>query len=166
MRFKQDCEPLLGPGRHAMSLSELKRLCVIDFPDSSSRPSLFKKLEKLVSKYECEGIPCDIWIDGSFVSSRKEPNDIDLLVQIDADVAERLTPSQMVLVDDTDLGSYDGLDSYVDTVYPRGHELAEKLEDDDRTWAKLFGVGHDDRLLKGIAILRVLETDVGLRLRR
>ena len=118
-----------------------------------------------MAKYEAEGIPCDIWVDGSFVSSRLEPNDIDLLVQIDADVAERLNEDQMLLIDNTDMGAYDGLDSFVDTVYPRGHELADKLEDDDRSWGKLFGVGHDDRLLKGIAILRVLETDVGLRLR-
>lgn len=167
LKFKFDHMPLLAPGRHQLSFADIQTLCVSNFGHSRHRQALFLHLEEFVQRYLRLQLPCEIWIDGSFMTEKPDPSDVDVLVQLDADVAERLTAEQRLLIDETNDGVFlPHVDSFVDTIYPRGHLLREGLDDGDRTWAEQFGLENSDRYLKGIAVIALWETDVGLRLRR
>lgn len=166
MKFKYDHMPLLAPGRHKMAFADVQQLCVTMFDGNRQREVLYHHLEEFVQAYLRLQLPCEIWIDGSFMTEKPDPSDVDVLVQIDADVAERLSPEQRLLIDDTNDGAFlPHIDSFVDTIYPRGHSMRDGLDDGEKTWAEQFGLENSDRYLKGIAIVTLWETDVGLRLR-
>ena len=70
-----------------MSFSDLRqrltRLLVEPFPNQARRELLLDNLFVLLEKIEAEGgasIFSEFWIDGSFVTKKEEPNDIDIVV--------------------------------------------------------------------------------------
>ena len=80
----------------------------------------------------------------------------------------KFTSYQKELVDALGDGSYDGsynerIDSFVFTCLRRDHPEFEAVEDERSEWARLYSVEHGDFWLKGVAVLRPGETDVGLR---
>jgi hypothetical protein len=163
LRYKFDYPPLLAPGRHYMTLAQLERMCVHSFNYRPSREALFVNLERFVQDFLLAKLPCEIWVDGSFLTEKPDPQDVDVVAILDAEVAEALTPAQRVLVDTANEPDYlPGIDSFVDTLYPHGHPM---IVDDDRTWGEQYGLENGDQWLKGFAVLRLWETDVGLRIR-
>ena len=80
---KVDAEPLLTVGPHAFDLQLLEEVTVKDFNGSKRRAKLFKSLESLVSELDNEAASCELWIDGSFLTKKAEPEDIDLTIVID-----------------------------------------------------------------------------------
>ena len=62
----------LRPGIHEFSLSEIKE----KYAFNPHRLTLFKDLEKVVKILKSAGI-LDIYLDGSFLSDKESPNDID-----------------------------------------------------------------------------------------
>ena len=165
--LKFDHQPLLAAGRHYLDLSELQRIGVYAFAERAKRERLYYALEELVQRFLREGIPCEMWIDGSFLTEKPEPDDIDVAVKIDLDVSENLNASQRLLVDDANEAEYiQGIDSFVFVSYPRGHDLYGSDLDERETWAEQFGMEHAQVWCKGLAVLRLGETSVGLRIRR
>lgn len=63
----------LPPGEHLASLHEIEQVYGLS---TDQRKTLMKGLLNAVSNLEAAGIRT-IWINGSFVTSKKEPNDID-----------------------------------------------------------------------------------------
>lgn len=63
----------LPPGEHLTSLHEIEQVYGLS---TDQRKTLMKGLLNAVSNLEAAGIRT-IWINGSFVTSKKEPNDID-----------------------------------------------------------------------------------------
>jgi hypothetical protein len=165
--FKYDHPPLLGPGRHCLSLSDIEHLCVKDFQASSTRQKLFDSLGKMVNDFNGLNIPCDMLLDGSFFTEKIDPKDVDVAVRIDVDFHDTLNQIQNNLIDLANTESYiDGIDSYVYVAYPRDHPLYNSGIDEKETWAEMWGCEHSKKWLKGLAILRLGESDVGLRIRR
>ena len=67
-------------------------------------------------------------------------------------------------MDDLSDGGYnDRIDSFTFTALSRDHPEFALGEADDQDWARLFNVEHGDTWLKGVAVIRVGENDVGLR---
>jgi hypothetical protein len=76
--------PLLPMGLHEMDLDELRRLCVDGFPTSTNRRYLADAFEELVDALvEC-GLSCEIWVNGSFLTSKLDPADLDVVFIFDA----------------------------------------------------------------------------------
>lgn len=147
-----------------MSLPQVERMCVTALGNRPSRVKHFINLERFVQDFLVARIPCEVWVDGSFLTEKPDPDDVDIVALLNADVADALTSDQRALVDAANEPDYlPGIDSFVDTLYPRGHPL---FMDDDRTWGEQYGLENSDQWLKGYAILRLWETDVGLRIRR
>lgn len=72
--------PLLRDGMHSMTLDEVFDVCVASFPENQRRAYLFERLTAFLAHIHSFGIePAEIWIDGSFLTKKPEPNDIDLL---------------------------------------------------------------------------------------
>jgi len=72
--------PLLSPGLHDFDLSEIGTFFLNDFPNSKTRKPLINGLVKFIEKLVDVGVPIELWIDGSFTTSKTNPNDIDLVV--------------------------------------------------------------------------------------
>lgn len=75
---------VLKPGFHEIKLDELESLFVKNFTTSQTRQRIFENFKKweenLISQYDI----LEIWIDGSFVTSKINPNDVDLVVFVHA----------------------------------------------------------------------------------
>lgn len=170
--FKIDRTPLLGPGFHVMTLEEIRQVAVVRFDNASARVELYSKLKGLVDQLVGLGIPCDLWIDGSFVTAEEVPSDIDIGVCVKDDVMQALSPAQgdfLTKLSRDDEAYIPGLDTFVFAGYWIGHPRYGADEDDgfSRTtisWSQQFGKGRDD-WLKGVVLLPVLENDLGLFIR-
>jgi hypothetical protein len=164
--YKYDFKPLLAPGRHFMTLCDIERLCVTSFiaEARSCREKLYYALEEFVQMFIREKIPCEILVDGSFMTEKPLPDDVDVAALIDAKFADNMSSSQKDLAFTANEPDFiDGVDSFVDVTYPCDHEY---YRTETKTWAEQFGIEHGETWLKGVAVLRIWETNVGLRIRR
>lgn len=111
-------------------------------------------------------ISCDLLINGSFLTNKLDPSDVDVAANLDPDVAEGLSTSQQALIDAVNHEIFiDGVDGFAETVFPIGH-ASFRLDGNEKLWSEQYGMEHNGEYLKGIAVLRLGETDVGLRIRR
>ena len=146
-----------------MSLPALRGLCVEPFGTSSIRTDLFALLEQMVSELGAAAILCDLWLDGSYLTEKRDPDDIDLSLKLDADVADRLSTAQGDLLERIAQGGYEPrLNSYV-LIHPVGHTRRGTELDRWPYWAEWWGVDRGG-WCKGVAVLRVGGSDVGPRL--
>lgn len=89
--YKFDHPPLLAPGRHFMTLPEIYELCVRRFEYRERREGLFFALAAFVHRFREADIPREMFIDGSFLTKKQDPSDVDVAVELDHDVANSLT---------------------------------------------------------------------------
>ena len=75
---------LLPAGVHECTIDELKARFG-RFQASDRRPKLFAKLELFVNELRAAKIVRSLLVDGSFVTSKAAPNDIDLVAVVGAD---------------------------------------------------------------------------------
>jgi len=74
---------LLPPGVHDCTLDEVRRSFGV-FRTTDRRPTLYDKLQALVQEAWATGLVAEIIIDGSFVTAKPDPNDIDLILVLNA----------------------------------------------------------------------------------
>lgn len=82
MTDKEEFPPLLEPGFHVTTLADLRSGCVTAFPLSKSRAQIMDGLEKFVDMLRSEGIVGDLWIDGSFMTQKLDPEDVDIVLSV------------------------------------------------------------------------------------
>lgn len=100
---------------------------------------------------------CELWIDGSFVTDKPEPEDIDLSVMIDVLDYDELSDAALQLLDDLIFveEKYLGvLDTFVCIVHRVGDP--RRSEDDPDEYAELWGIEHSKNYLKGYAAVKVM----------
>ena len=97
---KYDYPPLLPPGRHHLTLSQLWELCVVDFRGNSRshREKLYYVLEQLVQDLLLVRIRCNVSVDGSFLTKKPLPSDVDAIVTFPSEIASLFTPEQRELM--------------------------------------------------------------------
>lgn len=146
-------------------MDELEHMCVAPFETSSTRPRLMRQLRQLASHLaSCVSI-FDLWVDGSFITAKMDPEDIDLTIVLDGDVADRLSPQAQAFLGAimSDQHSIPDLHAFVVVTRPRGHPdqilLAEAAAEMSSWWQVMRG-----GWCKGMPVVRWGETDVGLRL--
>jgi predicted nucleotidyltransferase len=163
--YKFDRPPLLPPGRHPMSLAELRKLTVTGLPDGIDRGRMFDEFETLVADLERLRIPCEILCNGSFLTEANDPSDIDVVVRIDHDVVAEMSDEQAAFIEalNDDLEKR-VIDTFAEVAYPRGHPNYGVEE--GASWEASYGLEHSLKWLKGVAVVKLGETDVGLRLGR
>lgn len=71
---------LLEPGFHEMDIAEFENAFVNSFTTSQTRQTIYSNFEqwknRLTSQYKIH----EIWVDGSFVTDKINPNDVDVVV--------------------------------------------------------------------------------------
>ena len=109
-----DTNGLLPPGLHSCTLHEIRERFG-SFQGSELRYRLFERLESFVREAKAAGIVRSLIINGSFVTGKPRPNDIDLAVILAAghDFSADLGASQYNVVDRHRVRRAYGLDVFV-----------------------------------------------------
>jgi hypothetical protein len=165
--LKFDHPPLLAPGKHCLSLVQIEQLCVSRFEGESRRhrEKLFYAFEDFYQRILVASIVCDVVLDGSFITEKPKPSDVDVKVYIDVDAHERLSDEQFAQYIAISEPHYiAGVDSTAWVTYPRGHECFGCALD-PRNRGEDYGLENSETWLKGYVVLMPGETDVGVRIR-
>jgi hypothetical protein len=141
-----------------MSVDDLKAMVVDGFPLSTRRDFLWTNFLQIVEQLKSVGIPCKVWIDGSFLTKKIDPDDIDFVVDVPAHITDAPTAAQKILLDK--LASFafckvEKLHSFVmldASIVHREYALSQKLH---ARWKKDFGFAYVSKEPKGIAVVAV-----------
>lgn len=79
-----DQNGFLPVGVHDCTLDELKARFG-SFQQSDQRPKLFARLEAFLSEAKASRLVVSVVVDGSFVTAKPDPNDIDLILVVAPD---------------------------------------------------------------------------------
>lgn len=147
---KDDWPPLLHPGFHETDVSSLHEKFVKPFGNNDRRRDLTERLTKFINKFSEFGVQCEIWLDGSYVTEKPMPNDVDVVVLLNAKQVNQMSPDALKALSDH-LDRNTAKARYSCDVY--------YIEDDHRDkkayWRGLFGFCHDQKTPKGLAVVRV-----------
>jgi hypothetical protein len=86
--------PLLPPGIHDVEPGELDNHFLSEFDSSQTRQALIEGFRRYIKALKDYAIRFEIWLDGSFVTSKVDPNDIDLVVFALATELNALPPEE------------------------------------------------------------------------
>ena len=89
----------MQPGWHEMTIADLRKLCVDSFPSSTTRVYIVTGLEFVVGKLISSKLSVDIWVNGSFLTSKINPEDSDIVLRIQVDVYNGWTEEQRSVID-------------------------------------------------------------------
>ncbi len=105
------------------------------------------------------------WIDGSFISEKIDPEDIDLTFVIHGDVYDSLSPALQAEIDSFENGQRMRPDLHVFPIVtrPMGHQNHAVTEAMVRNMAEWWCVARGG-WIKGMPVIRLGETNVGLRI--
>jgi len=93
-------QPLLEAGIHNMAQADMHGIFVQPFKNPERRERLLLRLEALLTKLKEVPIRMEIWIDGSFATSKESPGDVDLVVVFEQNEVNNLaTDHQTALLD-------------------------------------------------------------------
>jgi hypothetical protein len=157
MARKVEYPPLLDGGFHSLDIEQLRGICVDAFPLSKTREKLMDSLEMAVEKIEHADFQSELWIDGSFLTKKVDPSDVDMAlivparVRISSSAAVRNT-LQWIESDETNDRLL--IDGYVLTQHPETSPMFSLWDDQQKKFTKLFGTQYDDKTPKGVAIMR------------
>jgi hypothetical protein len=158
MASKQEYPPILPAGLHKMTAAELKQKVVGDFPRSHRRPALWSNFEWLLDALISVKLPCEIWVDGSFLTKKAEPDDIDLVVDVRVDrlkVADTAQADLLQKLHDLAYRTSRNLHSFVIFNAPFGHKSHPDSMRVHNQWAQDFGFAFVSKQPKGIAVVEV-----------
>jgi hypothetical protein len=150
--------PLLSVGFHPMTVKEVRTLCVDGFPLSKTRSEIMTKLEMVIDALSKEKVQTEIWIDGSFITRKIDPEDSDILLHVQGDFYDNATPEQRKVIDwvNSNLKVTHLCDSYVYFEYPQGHAWYWMGEWMKAYWIKQFGFSRPPKEeFKGMALIRL-----------
>lgn len=149
-KFSFDVRGYLVPeGGNESNVSELKKWFVDPFGEDSTRKELFKGFIKYNDdlKSLLSGQSYEQWIDGSFISQKVNPKDIDLVSFIDYEEVERLEKELEIFIKSQGKSNY-GVDGYVVRIYPEGHPNFVRTQSDKVYWRHWFSTTKPDRRKK------------------
>ena len=142
-------------------------MVVAPFPISERRPLLYEHLLRVVADLNNLHIRCEIWVNGSLLTEKPEPSDLDVSVILDHDVSVELNGVQMDLFNRLSEGYGPDIDSFAYARRLREDPLfGNPMIDTAYDWGEQYGSESSDDWLKGFAVILLGETDVGLRIRR
>src|SRR5437588_12114043 len=91
---QKEYPPLLAPGFHYMTVSEMARRYVQNFPLSSTRSSIMDGLTAVTTRLVKSWVVGELWVDGSFVTEKIDPDDADVVLRIGAGLYNDGLPEQ------------------------------------------------------------------------
>jgi hypothetical protein len=95
---KPEYEPLLSAGFHDIDLDSLDNLFVDNFANNTRRIHLVSQLKIFLKELSKVNAKFEIWLDGSFLTLKDEPVDIDLLIVYDKNQMNALSVDEKKLI--------------------------------------------------------------------
>lgn len=154
----EEFPPLLDAGFHKMTVEQLKTCAVDCFPHSKRRPELWKTFLFIHKWLKEQNVPCSIWVDGSFLTHKDEPGDVDLVFEIPMVFFESCNEEQRTLIEklvDRFYYKSDKLDSHVFFNCTPAHPECLANEHARAQWGRDFGKAFYSDDPKGIAVVEV-----------
>lgn len=114
-------------------------------------------LQQFIGRLIASGLTAEIWLDGSFLSEKIDPADVDIVVRCDAiSQYDSGTPEQRAAIDWVIANQKISLkcDSYPLFYYPPGHPLHTEGEWWYSYWHVKWGFSREEDP-KGIAVIRI-----------
>jgi hypothetical protein len=156
-----DFPALFAPGFRALTLTELHRIAVEHprFRLSRTRAPIMKSLWTLAACITQQGVGNELWVDGSFLTEKIDPQDVDLILVLPENFESNASAEQL------------GVWNWWDTSEPKGMFQCDTyslprlpLSDPDYLlylrlelyWKKWFGTSRQGR---GKGIGRILLPD-------
>lgn len=130
-------------------------MCVDAFPLSTRREPIMRALQGMLTSLSVALLRADVRIDGSFVTEKIEPDDVDLLVVI-FEVNKNDTPAQQRVLNRIAQQRYVfpiKCDSYINVEYPQGHPKFWLGEYMHAYWLRQFGFARSNQM-KGLPVVR------------
>jgi hypothetical protein len=149
--------PLWPAGFHRVGLDIIHQTCVDAerFLESTTRSQLFAKLQMIVEQLQIAGIVGDLWVDGSFVTRKLNPRDLDICLHVSAAIIEQGTRTQQDAIGWFDLlHMTDRIDSYIQPIYPVTDPRHEGALDNYLYWKELWGTSRNNSP-QGIVVIRL-----------
>ncbi len=151
---KPDFPALLAPGLHTLTLPELHALAVAPFPLDPRRQDLFDKLSTWVGAVQSSGVTGILWLDGSYLTQKPAPDDIDCVLwnpawTTPASVTAANQQQLQRLFDRPTARALYGLDFYPEAPAP------DQVFHREAYWRGVLGFAHDRVTAKGFAELQV-----------
>ena len=147
--------PLLSLGWHQLSITRLRQLCVDRFPLSNTRERIMQGLEEIIKRLRSKDIVGELWINGSFLTEKINPNDADMVLFIQETFLEHATTEQVETINWVNSNLKDSLccDSYISIEYPESHPQHSYGEYWRAFWTRQWGFDRDASPTKGIAVV-------------
>jgi hypothetical protein len=147
---KPDFPALLKPGIHPLTIEALHGLAVAPFPQDSRRAELYEKLKLWVITLRASGVRGRLWLDGSFLTEKIGPSDIDCIFWSPSWVDEKNATQQVKaqvgkLLDRAYAETIFSLDFYMETPAP------DRVLHREAYWRGMLGFCHDRVTAKGFA---------------
>jgi hypothetical protein len=128
---------LVPAGPILTDLEVIKRHFVDGFPKSRTRARLFGNFERYISQFQSEVFPWfEVWVDGSFVTRKDNPKDVDVVILLDY----RVYSVKIKYLDIFFSFSLEkeGIDAYIVPVFPEGHDSFEEFIHESGLWHLRF----------------------------
>jgi uncharacterized protein DUF6932 len=148
--------PCMFPvGFHRLSVADVEQVCVDLFPISNTRRPIMDGLAQFLQRVLDAKILGEMWTNGSFLTEKIDPSDVDIIVRIDADaIYDHGTAEQRDAIDWVIANQKATLkcDSYVLMEYPAGHPLHVEGQWWYSWWHRQWGFSREDDP-KGIVVI-------------
>lgn len=137
-----------------MTTAEARQQCVAAFPLSNTRADIMAGLESVIHRLDSVLLAGELWLDGSFLTSKINPNDVDILLRVQAHLYDNGTPQQRATIDwlRGNLKDSHRCDSYVLMEYPGDHGQFATGEWMRAYWTRQYGFSRTNEM-KGIAVI-------------
>jgi hypothetical protein len=118
-------------------LDTIEKYLVTMFPKSKTRRLLFDNLVEFNQKLQSEVFPWyEQWVNGSFVTMKDDPMDVDVVTFIESDVFSFRT--KQIDKISNDLFEKMRIDGYFVKVFPNGSSEYKKYLENYQYWQHLF----------------------------
>ena len=133
-----------------MTIAEVRSLCVKPFRSITRKP-IMDLIEEVIKKLNYEQVVGELWLDGSFVTEKIDPDDVDVLLHVSANPYESDARFRSAVDWATDPARKDthSFDAYKWVEYKAEHPLFRLSERDRKDWSEFFGHGRN-KAAKGI----------------
>jgi len=151
--MKIEYPSIIAVGIVNMNLDEFEDWSKTSFKDSAYRQSLLNNFKELIKKVQVFGFSFEIWVDGSYLTEKPEPDDIDMLIIVSRRVINKLSLDKQ----DELYNKYFSIEgkSNIKQLYKCDINFMYKEDNKRRAfWLDLYGYSRDKKP-KGIISIKV-----------
>jgi hypothetical protein len=120
-------------------IATFEEFFVKNFPLSTTRFSINSNFTKFLANFKKEIVSSNfyLWIDGSFVTQKMNPNDLDVVVFLDFETFDKVE-NQLTIYKSIKYHEEEKLDIYFMKLYPVNHKYNIRTVLDTMEWLDLF----------------------------